>query len=487
LHKPANRRQLSAFIRAHFGIYLPYKTFTPGHGTPFDFVADAFFHPGRDLAAWANRSGIKTLGASILAALEFLYTDNLQARVLSGSEDQALCLYEYWQRWCGTVLRERLSGPVRKLETHLAGGRFEILATSQKQVRGPKVHRLYEDELDEIDSDIDRAAVGMIASSPLIPARTLYTSTCHRVGGPMGRLIEACPGNGVTLRKWNIWESIERCPRERHLDGRGCSECRLGGVCLAKAREFYADADRGIGIAADAMGLHRIDDAIKAISKVGRATWEAEWECRRPSAQGLVYPQFDPLLHRCDEPPADLTIYRSVDWGEGVFVCLWLGEDAEGRVYLLDTYCCEHGTIHQHAQHINAHRLQDVRATYCDPAGRNRNDQTGRSNVQVFRSSGIACSYTLAPAAREVRNGIELVRAALEPAAGRARFFYVPGDNNRIFVQAMQNYRSRKVNGVWIDQPQDPQEFEHIPDALRYFFVNRRRGGAVSVIHLRTS
>jgi hypothetical protein len=37
----------------------------------------------------------------------------------------------------------------------------------------------------------------------------------------------------------------------------------------------------------------------------------------------------------------------------------------------------------------------------------------------------------------------------------------------------MQSYRNRKINGVWTDEPADPQEFEHVPDALRYFFVNR--------------
>jgi hypothetical protein len=52
----------------------------------------------------------------------------------------------------------------------------------------------------------------------------------------------------------------------------------------------------------------------------------------------------------------------------------------------------------------------------------------------------------------------------------------------------MQSYRNRRVNGIWIDQPQDPQEFEHIPDALRYFYVNRARGGRrIDVVGLSVS
>jgi len=489
MHKPRNSVQFWGFVYAHFGIAMPHKTFTPGHSSPFAFVADAFFHPGRDIAAWAGRSGGKTLGASILAALEFLFDDGLQARVLSGSEDQARNLYEYWSRWCNTVLVHRIEGEVKRQLTRVAEGRFEILAASQKRVRGPKVHRLFEDELDEIDREIDTAAVGMIASSDRLPGRTVYTSTWHRPDGQMAWLVDGCERNGIRLHKWNLWEAIERCPPERHEQGRSCRTCPLGRPCLAKAKEIsHRDGrPRRTGIAAEAMGFYRIEDAAKAFQKIGWTAWESEYECKRPRIEGLVYPEFDETAHGCRTPPADLVIYRSIDWGHGVFVCLWIGEDADGRAYLLDTYRAEYGTVHQHAKYITAHRLRNVKDTYCDPAGRNRNDQTGRSNIEVFREYGIRCSFTLSPAAREVRNGIRLVRAALRPTDGPPEFFYVSGDNHKVFVKAMQSYRNRRVNDIWMDEPKDPQEFEHIPDALRYYFVNRRRPARLGVVRLSAS
>ena len=495
---PRTRQDLWLFIYHHFGVKLPWRSFTPGHSSPFDFVADAFFDPARDVAAWACRSGGKTLGASIIAALEYLFTNRLQGRVLSGSEDQAKNLYEYWRRWCNGVLVGRLDGPVNRLLTQIGGGRFEILAASQKRVRGPKVQRLFEDELDEIDSDVDAAAAGMIDSRTNTPGRTVYTSTWHRADGLMGRLIERCPDNGVRLHKWNLWEAIERCPRQRHEDGAGCERCGLGPACLAKARENETpgsqasrsepnEVPRCVGVAAEATGLYSIDDAIKAYSKVGRATWEAEYECRRPSVEGQVYREFDDLRHRCTEPPAELTIYRAIDWGHRVFVCLWIGEDKNGVAYLLDTYRAEAATIHQHAEYVKAHPLRDVKDSYCDPAGRNKNDQTGRSNIEIFKERGIRCSYTLSPRLREVHNGIRLVRAAIRPAVGQPRLYYVPNDNNRIFVKAMQNYHNRKVNGVWLDDPAKPQEFEHIPDALRYYYVNRQVSASVGVVRVAAS
>jgi hypothetical protein len=493
----SNRRRFWTFVRSCFGLELPDRIFTPDHSTPLDFLRDAFLHPGQDIAAWACRSGGKTLAASILAAMEFLSCDGLQARVLSGSRAQAGNLYEYWSRWCAGALADRVEGTVGRALTRLAGGRMEIVSASQRSVRGPKVHRLFEDELDEIPADVDAAAVGMIVSTPGRPGRTVYTSTWHRCDGPMARLVEAGDAGGVRLHRWNLWEAIERCPQHRHQDGRGCAHCPLAPACIAQGEQTARtlDAEIGyrprnpgvVGVAAEGAGFLRIDDAVKAFRKLSRSAWEAEYECRRPRVEGLVYPEFDPSRHRCVSPPGDLTVYRSIDWGHGVFVCLWIGEDRHGCAYVLDTYRAELGTVSRHAEHLLAHPIQSARATYCDPAGRNRNDQTGRSNVDIFREHGIRCTYTLGKAAREVRNGIRLVRAALEPADGSPRLFYVPTDANRTFARAMQSYRNRRVNGVWIDEPQDPQEHEHIPDALRYFFVNRARSGAIGVVRLRTS
>ncbi|MBT3200085.1 MAG: hypothetical protein HN350_09230 [Phycisphaerales bacterium] len=476
--------ELHLRIRTGFGLDLPRKRFAPDHSTPFDFVADAFFNPHKDVAAWSSRSGGKTLSASIIAALEFLDTDGLQARVLSGSQDQAMNLYEYWRNWCNGPLADRLDGTVKRLLTNIGGGKFEILAASQRKVRGGKVHRLYEDEFDEIDPDIDSAAVGMIASRDGLPGRTIYTSTWHRSDGPMSRLVDACPENGVTLHRWNLWEAIERCPVDRHDEGRGCETCPFEPACRGKARQYYSDDSRAVGIAADAYGFYQIDDATKAYRKVSQRTWEAEFLCQRPSADGLVFGEFDPLVHAIQprDVPRDLKIYRAIDWGLGVFVCLWIGQDAAGRTYLLDTYRAEYGTLKTHAEYILAHRYQRIAGTYCDPAGRSRNDQTGRSNIEEFRRWGIPCTSVTSPKLRNVQNGLALVRAALAPAAGPPTLRYLAGDGNRMFARAMQSYRNRRVNGIWIDQPQDPQEFEHIPDALRYFFVNRTQSRNVDVI-----
>ena len=482
IERPRTRRELWRTIAACFDLRLPYRAFTPGHSTPFNFVADAFFHPEQDLAAWANRSGLKTLCSSVIAALEFRFSDGpMHGRVLAGSEDQAKNLYGYWQEWCFGVLRDRVRNDPGRLLTHLDNGDFEILAASQKKVRGAKVQRLYRDEIDEIDPEIYGASVGMLASREGVVARTIDTSTWHHPHGPMGKLIEEAKQRRIALHQWNVWESIERCPKDRHQEGRGCLLCPLGPVCIAKAKDLKV---RGaVGIASQCGGLFAIDDAIKQLSQWSQQQWDAEAECKRPSLTGLVYPQFDRRLHVQDnlDFDDDLPIWRAIDFGLNDFVCLWVQEDKQGQVFVVDEYWSKQTRLSEHAKHIiEQDRQVRVQATYVDPAGRSRSDQTGYSSIDVLEGAGIPCEYMISRWAAEVKNGISIIRAFLQPAGGPARL-RVAGKCKQL-VKAFESYRQREVNGEFVDEPVKPQACDHPLDALRYYFINRHRptrgGGA---------
>jgi len=458
-------------------VRLGHKAFTPGHSTPLDFVADALRRPGADLAVWANRGGMKTLSASIVAAMEFRFSPaELRARVLSGSEDQARHLYAYWAEWCLRLLGDRLRQEPGRQLTRLDNGDFEILAASQKRVRGAKVQRLYRDEVDEIDPEVLAASVGMLASRGGVTARTIDTSTWHRAGGPMSRLVAEATRRGIRLHKWNVWETIERCGRERHDNGRNCRTCRLGGPCVAKARQYYGQPNRQLGIAADACGSLAIDDAIKQLSQWSVQQWQAEAECQRPSLEGLIYPAFDRRVHVDRElvPRPHLPTFRAIDWGFNEFVCLWIQLDKAGVICVVDEYCANHATTVDNARGVLArHNKKNLRveATYCDPAGASRNDQTGYSDVQVFESMGIPCTYARSPWASEVHNGINLLRSYIQPAVGPPRL-KIAATCTRL-IEAFESYRSRRVNGQYIDEPVKPQPCDHAMDALRYFAVNR--------------
>lgn len=470
---PKTKTELWRFIGRRFNLWLPYRSLSPGHSNPFEFIWDACCHPGQKLAAWANRSGMKTLCALIIAALEFLHSDKpIKARVLSGSGDQARNLYGYWQRWCWSVLRGRLVGEPGRQLTRLDNGDFEILAASQKRVRGAKVQRLFRDEEDEIDPEISAASVGMLAGLEGVPARTVVTSTWHNPGGPMGQLVAGAEAKGFHLHKWNIWESLTNCPPQRHDHGRNCRCCLLGEVCLAKAREQSPAAS--VGIAAQCSGLLAIDDAIGQLREWSLQQWQAEAECKRPALEGLVYPQFDRRVHvmdRLDFRDGPRT-YRAIDFGLNNFVCLWAQIDKAGTVYVVDEYWSQHATTYQNAREIAGRdQLRQIEATFCDPAGRSRSDQTGFSDIEVLAGCGIGCRYRLDRWATTVQNGVGLIRAALKPAVGQPRLF-VAGRCKHL-IAAFEGYRLRKVNNQYIDEPRKPQEpWEHPLDALRYLMLN---------------
>lgn len=481
MFKPQNKAQLHGFIDKHFGLCLPDKSFTAGHSTPFDFVADAFFHPDRHLAAWANRSGLKTLGSSVIAALEFLFTEQpLDGRVLAGSEDQAKNLYKYWSQWCSKgPLAALVKGDICRGWTRLTTGNFEVLTASAKRVRGGKVQRLFRDEIDEMDPEIYGASVGMLDSRPGLPARSIDTSTWHHAMGPMGQLVAEAEKRGIKLHKWGIWESIEHCPVDRHDNGRGCAVCPLGEVCLAKARQLDPRAE--VGVASLCAGLFSVSDAITQIRQWSKQQWEAEAECRRPTLEGTVYPQFDRAIHVLPDLnfKEGLPVYRAIDFGLNKFVCLWIQEGKKGEIYVIDEYWSEQNRLADNAKAIlKIEKDQAVdgvpmgaHATFVDPAGRNRNDQTGYSACQVLKGLGIPCTYNTSGWATEVKNGLNLVRGALSPATGSSRIF-IAGACKQL-ITAFESYRNKKVNGIYIDEPVKPQEWDHGPDAFRYYIVNR--------------
>ncbi|NQU76490.1 MAG: hypothetical protein HQ546_09280, partial [Planctomycetes bacterium] len=320
--------------------------------------------------------------------------------------------------------------------------------------------------------EIMSASVGTLTTLNNVQARVVATSTWHHAHGPMGKLVASATEKGFSLHKWNIWESIQNCPPDRHQNGRGCRQCLLQSPCLAKAKQLNARTQ--VGIASEGCGLFAIDDAIKQYRQWSTEQWEAEAECNRPTLTGLVYSQFDRRVHVrsdldfCDELP----VFRAIDWGLNDFVCLWIQQGKRGEVYVVDELCFRDTTTHQAARQI---RQLDasvrVEATYCDPAGRNRNDQTGYSDIDVFRQHGIHCQYALSPWAREIRNGVSAIRAALRPAGGVPRLF-VAGKCAQV-INAFESYKLRQMNGEYVDEPIKPQPADHAMDALRYYFVNR--------------
>ena len=107
----------------------------------------------------------------------------------------------------------------------------------------------------------------------------------------------------------------------------------------------------------------------------------------------------------------------------------------------------------------------------CDPAGRAKNEQTAKSNVDALMEAG----YTVKRRSSFILDGVERIRSALRPANGTPRLFVHP--RCKRLIAAMKAYRYREGGG---EVPLKDGEHDHLIDALRYFFMNYPEPGAVT-------
>ena len=107
----------------------------------------------------------------------------------------------------------------------------------------------------------------------------------------------------------------------------------------------------------------------------------------------------------------------------------------------------------------------------CDPAGSSRNDQTAQSDVELLRRRG----YRVRTASSRIVDGIEHIRAALQPAAAAPVLFV--NDRCVNLIKALECYHYDPASRS--ENPDKDGVHDHLIDALRYFFVNRSRGEVV--------
>ena len=368
-----------------------------------------------------------------------------------------------------------LDGPIRRDQVKLIGGsEIRMLAQSQRAVRGQHVQKIRCDEVDLFDSDVWQAVQFATRSTNRVRGSIEVLSTLHRQGGLMHRLVqeaqqrsenESCNGtaqspqannrkadHGYQLINWCLWEVIEKCPAERK-----CEECFL-----------FEDCE---GVAKRAEGFFKIDDAITIKARSSQAAWEAEMLCRGPQRQYLVFEEFDPAVHvRKVEYCPEWPLFRAIDFGYSCpLACLWIQVTPAGNVHVIDEYVRSKLPLGKHAVTILKRDPGPVQMTYVDPAGHQKESTSGAACTELLAAAGIPCAWR----GSNISDGLELIRAALAPAAGPARLYIHP--RCRKMIESFNSYHYPPP-----DKPGDPDKPvkdgpDHQIDALRYFFVNRMR------------
>lgn len=274
----ADAEELLDFIQIFWGIHIPRAKVCPDHTPPAEYVTAAFFEDVQDCICWANRSGGKTFNGAMVTWLDSLFKPGCETKILGGSGEQSLRMYEHMKAFITSPFQHLLEGEALRARTHLINSsNIQILTASTKSVRGPHPQKLKLDEVDEFEDKIYEAALLIPKSAKGIKSSVHMYSTMHKTYGLMNRVITEAAENGCRVFKWCMFDIIEKCV------GRNCEDCELWEDCEGRAK--------------NADGYYSIEDAISAKRKVSRETWEAEMLCKMPSQEGLIYREFDLSLH----------------------------------------------------------------------------------------------------------------------------------------------------------------------------------------------
>ena len=348
---------LHEWVVVHTGMSVGRRAVCAGHDPPFEYLKAAYFEPARDLVVWAPRGGGKTALGAVATLLDLLKKPGCQVRILGGSLEQSMRMWEHLYPMLLEVAGKQLVGKSRariaRLENRATAA---VLTQSQRAVRGLRVQKLRCDEVELFDPEIWKAGqlvtksglgdrgqglgarnagagtplvevsggpgdrgLGLGAGEDVVRGTVEALSTLHTPFGLMHRIVENAQRSGTRVIRWCLMEVLERCPAERE-----CASCPLWEECRGVAK---TKCD----------GFVSIDDAIAMKQRVSLEQWQCEMLCQRPSMRSAVFPSFSVERHvvegvggkesgdREEATGACSTVSLAIDFGfASPFVCLWI-------------------------------------------------------------------------------------------------------------------------------------------------------------------
>ncbi len=465
---PATGDGLHAWIEEHLGVVVARRALIEGHSAPFEYLCHSFFETGspRDCVVWANRGGGKTFLASIASLLDLLFKDGIEIRVLGGSLEQSGRMHSHLRELLDRPgLAHTVDGRITERRVRLRNGsRLELLAQSQRSVRGTRVQKLRCDEVELFDPGVWEAAQLVTRSKVCAGIRVRGAveclSTMHVAYGLMHRLVgEAREGGTRRLFRWGLVDVLGVCEADRACE----APCGLLGECAGRAKQRDA--------AGMAPGHVEVDDALTQKSRVSDATWKSEMLCLAPKRSDCVLPEFGRESHVVNELPGARDAWAWVggmDFGiRAPTVVLWGGVDPSGVLWICDERVVSGVTLGEHIGAIKGAPWPSLSWIGVDPAGGQRSGQTGLSDIQAMRREGLVVKHRRLG----VGQGLELVRARLRPASGAPTLLVHPRCER--LIESLETYRYPADRPESLEPVKDGSD--HAVDALRYLIQNLDR------------
>ncbi len=415
------------------------------------YLNHVFFSPS-DCVVWACRGGGKTQLGAVATLLEMIFRPGIQIRILGGSLEQAARMYAHLRSLIDGHFRDMVDGKVMRRGFKLNNGSsVELLAQSERSVRGTRVQRVRCDEVELFSTDVWEAAQLTTRSlsrenHPVITASIEALSTAHRPGGLMENLVKE---SGRKVFAWCALDVMQQCK------DRACDGCPLWEECQGRGK--HAD------------GFVPVEDLIAMKKRVSSIVWEQEMLCKPARAMRAVFEGFcaerdvrefavsEGFVHEgAAAEPVD--VCGGIDFGFRRFVWLSLAvtRGDRPRLYVADEMVGEDRALNVNVAQMQAHQAPTL--IYCDVAGIQHNSHSGTNDVTLLRNAGYQVRYRT----MTILEGIRLLQEMTSPAAGEPRLVVHPRCVRTI--AALKGYQWSE-NGESIEKD---GEHDHLMDALRY-------------------
>ena len=540
LLRPLNSpEELRGWVNLYLGIELPFDTIDPDSSSnPIEAMWSIYCavrdNKGEDVPGYillSAREAFKTLSASVLEILLMLHFQSSIGHMaaIQSQSDQAM---------------RYIDSHLRKLDPMIAANKWVKLSESKTFIQyvtpeGNKpyiilvictlqgANALHPNILfvDEIDVVRDPRAY---EEAKLIPAMergrfplTVGLSTRKFAFGMMAKEVEEAPKTGLIIKRWNIIDIAERCPKTRYLpdpEGKreamyvarslplqrltekeyenlqdskkdqyekvmahpGCTKCPLLPVCKTRLADKPKTAKKGL--------YRPIGAIINSFKKISPDMAEAQLMCWRPSSKGLVYPRFDftfdgnvrtidqaYLMVTGESPSANISldqfvakglelggvVHAGVDWGYTHEATIVVVMYVQGLSFVLETFGAPGLELQDFTEEALKYKERfGIIRFWCD--------QANPGNIKTFNKRGLISPDFK----KDVMAGIESVRGQVIDSSGKRRFFVLQTEANQKLIQGFRvHHFILDAAGNPTKNPED-EEFEDFMDALRYIGQN---------------
>lgn len=470
-------REAILHLSTAWGVTVTDRPVCREHTAPIEFLTRWVLHRPALSLVQGPRGGGKSYLAALATHIDSLQYDQHGTKILGGSLSQSQQIYEALKDFDrARSNRSPFTSFTRTRAEYMTGSDVSILAASSTSVRGPHVPTLRLDEVDEIDEETREAAFGMAMEIRGMRSSVSMTSTWHRVGGPMTGLMERGLAGDFPVYTFCVFEILERCPTDRSglfVGGSACYE-RCPTCPIVKWCHAERDRNGGLPLAKLSHGHYTIDSLIQKVRGVSDRTFEADYLCKGPRADGLWFPEFDVgNVSESAEYDPDLPVHCAID--SGVFTgAVWFQVRRIGNRHLVNVFA-DYLSEGQSAELV-ARSVLEVSRSHCgwasirystDPAGGSRNP-VGPTVIGEFERVGLKNvhgSIDRWPVS-SVADGLALVEGLVRSADDQVSLTVHP--RCKALISGFRNYRRAKRAGQWQDYPEDPQHpSEDMVDPLR--------------------